>query len=467
MSRLLAALVLMLVIAATIAGGAAEAPPADRRGFQWSHGYGTLVLYGKKPVRIVSASGRAATILKEELEGAGVRRVSMDAGEGRRPQKGEVPVTLIVRKEGDELPDHDEAYSLVIDKEGVHVRGATEQGLIRGVAALARLVRDASGDAAPHGGIHLPFCSAIEAPDFPFRAVHITVNDRREIDFYRQVIRDAFLHRFNAVILEISLNMALASHPELTDPVKTLTREEVRSLIATAEKYSLEAIPAVNSFGHQSKALFAKHPDFYWNVPGQDPDNPACDPANPRVRDFYFDVYREIIEVFRPRYFHIGHDEVVPLKGFPPREAAAIYADSVLRLHRFLGERKIRTMMWGDMLLKGDVTGVQDMVHGGMFHSAGAIDRLPRDIVILDCHYRQDNPEFRSSRHFIDKGFPVVGATFEDPRTTANFAGYLRREKEGVMGMCATLWYRVQWRHFPAIREILGRSEEAFWRARR
>ena len=107
------------------------------------------------------------------------------------------------------------------------------------------------------------------------------------------------------------------------------------------------------------------------------------------------------------------------------------------------------------------------MIHGGMFHTAGALDLLPRDIIILDCHYRQENPEFRSSTYFIGKGFTVVGATFDDAVTTRNFAAYLGNLQRGVKGMCATVWYRLQWRHLTVIREILAESERAFWGERR
>ena len=348
-------------------------------------------------------------------------------------------------------------------QQGVRLRAATNQGLYRGIAALLRLIRESSFDLQGQRSIHLPFCSTLDYPAFPFRAFHMMITDRREIAFYRQVIREAFLHRFNTVIVEFGLNMELASHPELTDPVKTLSREEMQSLITLASHYALEVIPAVNSCGHQPQKLFDRYPDFYWNVAGQNPESAAFDHGNPGVRAIYFDAYRETIDLFKPRYFHIGHDEVVALKSFPAKNAAEIFADNVRVFHGFLAERGIKTMMWGDMLLKGDVTGVQDMIHGGMFHTAGALDLLPRDIIILDCHYRQENPEFRSSTYFIGKGFTVVGATFDDAVTTRNFAAYLGNLQRGVKGMCATVSYRLQWRHLTVIREILAESERAFW----
>jgi hexosaminidase len=238
----------------------------------------------------------------------------------------------------------------------------------------------------------------------------------------------------------------------------------MKSLIDLASRYQIEVIPEVNSFGHQGKRLYEKYPEFKWNVPGQDIGSPAFDPANADALKLFLDVYQEVVDLFKPRYFHIGHDEVLPLQSFPPDKAAGIFANNVRVFHDFLANRGIKTMMWGDMLLRGDVvSGVQDGVNGGRLHTAGAIDLLPSDITLLDWHYVQENPMFKSSAYFIDKGHPVIGATFEDPQTTKRFASYLKTQGSGVMGMCATLWYRVPWRHLAAIKEIMSESERFYW----
>jgi hypothetical protein len=76
----------------------------------------------------------------------------------------------------------------------------------------------------------------------------------------------------------------------------------------------------------------------------------SYDPANPRSYELLFDVIDEYLEVFRPEWVHIGHDEWrAGIKG----DTGKLYAEDVLKIYRYLKSRGVKTMMWADHLVKG------------------------------------------------------------------------------------------------------------------
>ncbi|NIR01632.1 MAG: family 20 glycosylhydrolase, partial [Gemmatimonadales bacterium] len=62
----------------------------------------------------------------------------------------------------------------------------------------------------------------------------------------------------------------------------------------------------------------------------------------------------EVIEVFKPRIMHIGHDEAYTFRICPQcrkRTAHDILAGDINKIHSFLTSRGVRPLMWGDKLM--------------------------------------------------------------------------------------------------------------------
>ena len=125
-----------------------------------------------------------------------------------------------------------------------------------------------------------------------------------------------------------------------------------------ARENFLEPIPLVQSLGHaewifkngQNRDI-AEDPCAGW----------AYDATNPASYEFVGKIYDEAIDLFRPKFFHIGHDEVTMRGEYPYREeskkhsVAELFAMDVKKLDAYFRPKNIRIMLWGDMMLsKGE-----------------------------------------------------------------------------------------------------------------
>jgi len=132
------------------------------------------------------------------------------------------------------------------------------------------------------------------------------------------------------------------------------------------------------------------------------------------------------------------------------RDGGTLLADHILGLHGFLAERKIRTMMWADMLLYRPEHHCRNGLRTGAWR---AIERIPRDIVMFDwCYWPV--PSYASSEYLLQAGFSVAGATWHIPRAVAEFARYGAERK--LFGMCATTWSNPTFRSIPVVCTLMA-----------
>ena len=191
---------------------------------------------------------------------------------------------------------------------------------------------------------------------------------------------------YNALVLEIGGAMEYKKHPEINDfwvdyckefreySGKTkkfqfsqywgknsihiengggsfLSQSTVKEICAYARAHGLEPIPEVPCLSH-ADYLIAGRKDI-----AEIPEDPCPDtycPSNPKTYEILFDIFDEVIEVFDPRVMHIGHDEYY-VSGVCPRckgkKSAQLFSDDITKIHAYLAERGIRTMMWSEKLL--------------------------------------------------------------------------------------------------------------------
>jgi hypothetical protein len=140
-----------------------------------------------------------------------------------------------------------------------------------------------------------------------------------------------------------------------------------------------------------------------------------------------------------------------------------LFLKDVLILNEHLKKKGIQTWMWGDMLISPDeVPSMKpEQMHGSMAGYGKALrDKLPRDIVICDWHYLDDQPYFPSLYMFRQEGFKVIGTTWKKEKTIHNFSLYAA--KHGAEGMIATTWSHVQRKEWDVVERIIRESGEAF-----
>ena len=289
----------------------------------------------------------------------------------------------------------------------------------------------------------------------PWRAVHLGgyLNDAHleQLIEHVPILADMGI---NVIILEVDYAFNFKSHPELRLSDTPVTKDGAERLTRHCREHGIRFIPQFQCLGHQSwkrqtSPLLIKYPEFDL-TPGKFPNNEGIycrewDPLNPRVNEIVFKLMDELIEAFQADAFHVGMDEVFLLgsehspstKGKDP---AKLFAKAVNDYYEHLVKtRGVEMLMWGDRLIDGEKMryGTWESSRNG---TAGAVDMIPRDIIICDWHYRRRRA-YPSIPMFLEKGFRVLPAGWNRVEATRALIGYAKQqESPNMLGHLFTTW---------------------------
>lgn len=328
-------------------------------------------------------------------------------------------------------PSHDEGYSLKVSPSFALVLGSDSKGTFYGMQTLIQLLKPTEQGVALRGAV------VSDWPTMKVRAAHVFVGNEAK-PFLKKMIRRIFArHKLNQLIIQADYTK-WETHPEIWLEWST-SKADLKEIIEYARLHHMDVIPLVQSLGH-SEWAFKNNSNL--DI-AEDPDRPyAFCPNNPRTYQFIFDIYNEAIELFQPRYFHIGHDEITLGGRFPhcekcKRETISdLFIRDVEKLHDFFSQKGIRVMMWGDMMLYRTETpdaGWAESEEGARERR----DRLPKNIIIADWHYCAAD-DFPSVRMFRELGHDVIACTWYVPQNIVDFSRSAK--KDGAIGLMQTLW---------------------------
>jgi len=337
-----------------------------------------------------------------------------------------------------------EGYVLRSTPDGVVVAGSDPAGTFYGIQSLIQLLRRDS-----QGHVSVPEATLRDWPEMKWRGVHIWgLGSNATTDDLRRVIRrTAARYKMNCVMFGGSYrSFRWKSHPEITPPDTGITMEEFGQVAQYARDHFLEFIPAFQSFGHVED-LRAVHPEVAEVRPSSGKGSNSYCPSNPATYKLLFDLWQEVIEATKPRYFHAGHDEISHIgvcercKG---KSHGQLFSEDVTRLHDWLKERGAEMIIWGDMLLNREqwlVTGV-GAAHGDTSTANPdgtdtAVDLIPKDVIIADWHYSSAT-DFPTVNHFMGKGLRVLGCPWYNNVNNYQIAQTVK--KAGALGVIVTDW---------------------------
>ena len=349
-------------------------------------------------------------------------------------------------------------YRLDVGADGAEIRASDLRGFVQGVETLIKLVRDGK----------IPTCHIEDAPFCVFRGVHLFLPAPDQMDFCKRLIKYLLSPMgYDHIIMEIAGAMRFQHHPEINEAFleanrraaagqwppfphgsvggcQVVEQEAVRDLCDYARRFGIEIIPEIQSLGHvqfmtQAYPGIAERPA---NAPiYEDTDERLADvppnqfyahcycPSNPLSYEILFDLIDEIVSVFRPRqYVHMGHDEVYQIGVCPvcaQRDPAELFAEDVVRIHRYLAEKGLRMMIWSDMLQS--VT---------KYKTPAAISRIPKDVMLLDFiwyfHVDKDIED-----NLLPHGFSVIAGNMY----SSHYPRYESRiRKAGMCGAQVSAW---------------------------
>ncbi|MFC2076888.1 glycoside hydrolase family 20 zincin-like fold domain-containing protein [candidate division KSB1 bacterium] len=356
-----------------------------------------------------------------------------------------------------------EGYRLQVTADGVLILGADKRGLIWGAVTLLQLL----GRDGPEGAPYLRGAEILDRPDKSFRGIHVYLPSREDFAWFRSFAENVLLRvKLNTIVFEVSGGMEYRKHPEINIGWAELSadvlenghrtgsdrhlppawrlkeaeeksawigldspnsepgggygvpRTEVIQLVDYLRELGFDVIPEMQSLTHAFYLLtrhreLAEVPETVW------PD--SYNPADPRVYELMADVLDEAIEVFRPTTLCIGHDEwrtggIHPdYKGQP---TGPWYAKDVLWFHKYLKQRGIRTMIWGDAF---EAQGADGVAHQSnpvfpSIEGAGKIIKEGGGKDILAANWRYNNRQAKAADPI------AISAEFVDQQVFGNFS---------------------------------------------
>ncbi len=386
----------------------------------------TKVYTGKNPGKGIK---NAVEFLVKDLKDLFDREIDVvedDAPEESLPQnaiiigeQGRYPLPAdMCRKAGLTLPDNDEGYCLLAEKDRIYAAARTEQGLFYSLTTLLQLAQ------LNKDGLFFKGAKVVDYPSLKFRGIHC-LSGKDAGDEIAKAVRTLMARfKINMLVWECEY-IIWDSHPELEHPLYGMTKQEAAKVIEATKKYFIELVPLVQSLGH-SEWIFVN--DQNLDI-AEDPQALyAYSPTNPDTYKFIFSVYQEALDFFKPRFFHIGHDEVTHQGRFPWRSresgktATDLIMEDINKLHEWFTDRGVRIMLWGDMFLYADEG--TDACHAPSKEEAiKRRARLPEDVVITDWHYAPNDPkDYITLKLFNDAGHMVLGAGWYTPENIEKLA---------------------------------------------
>ncbi len=213
-----------------------------------------------------------------------------------------LPGDIRLRRTAQASPHGTEAHTIVV-ADTLTVEADTVDGVWSGTRSVLQLL--GQGDSIPGGTI-------TDWPDYPERSFMVD-NGRKYFtpEWARRQIRELSRLKYNQFHWHISDNAGFRiesrTHPEVVSP-EHWTQEQVRDLVAYAERYHVEVIPEIDMPGHMQFAL-REHPDLQVVKADGTRNANNLDVTKPEARTFVRDILDELVPLFAGRYVHTGGDE--------------------------------------------------------------------------------------------------------------------------------------------------------------
>jgi hexosaminidase len=314
------------------------------------------------------------------------------------------------------LPDKAEGYGLWVDGSGIGLIGFDALGAYRGVQSLRQLLQKDG----------FQFASILDFPSLTNRIAMIYL--------------DSASQGVNAILVPLLAKLKFSSLLIMCnyvrwDSTKNIwhpngaTKDEAHRVAELIRSHGMKAIPLIETPGHAQW--------FFYNNQNrelmQDPDSKdpyAYNTLDERVYNIILPILSEAVEVFKPEFVHIGHDEVAARDRFPGRPdgialgLGKIFADHAVRLHSHLKTLNVGTMIWHDVAATES-------------HRETILPLLPKDIVITYWNY-SPSADYPLLSYIQKQGFRVIGSSWfanNNPESMASASA-----RVGAFGAIQTRW---------------------------
>lgn len=349
------------------------------------------------------ARANVAELLGAALAPPGYASLDIQAVDNTGPERHGGESTIVLDVVDATPPDmlgggsQAEGYELRIGTSAIRIEATDDAGLFYAAQTLLQLARPLppGGDGSVRLG--LPAATIVDTPRFAYRGMHLDVGRHMfPVPFIKRYIALMARYKFNTFHWHLTEDQGwrieINQYPELTrigayraetileknfDPYVGdgkpyggfYTQDEVRDIVAFAERHHVTIIPEIEMPGHSVAAL-AAYPELactagpfqvrtFWGVS----EDIFC--PSERTFEFLEDVLSEVIDLFPGEYIHIGGDEA-PKKVWRESELAQevirregladeaeLQSYFIRRIESFLSTKGRRLIGWDEILEGG------------------------------------------------------------------------------------------------------------------
>lgn len=343
----------------------------------------------------------------------------------------------------------EQEYKLVIKEASIQIIGGSVQGVHYGFVTLKQIIMQ-SGSSLPTLKIH--DWPAFEVRGFMHDIGRLKIPKIETVYRMIDILSDLKINQFQLYMEGYCFEY---EQYKQNWPVATpITKEEMQAIDRYAKQKFIELVPNQNSFGHMEKWLnndAFSYLSLYEESEGN--RGSTLDPTNPASFHFVRNLFNELLPAFSSNKVNINFDEPFDFGRGKSKELSDevgvgnVYVQFFEKLYQLLAKEHGKSvMLWGDVLMN----------HPEM------LDRLPKDITLLDWGYDQKMKTF-------EKNGPVLQASGIDfyfcPGTSAwhSLAGktdnmmnniedaVVAGKKYGAKGILNTDWGDVHgnWHYLP------------------
>jgi hypothetical protein len=345
-------------------------------------------------------------------------------------------------------PGNLEAYAFQVQGSALEVIYCVDISIFQAAYGLVRLKKQND----LFDGLYLDW------PSIQKRYLHF-VNKKTDVNDLTQLTNLALSGNYNGFIILVADGLLLNNPKYKSFGAEHAISEKMLSeWIALWKSYGLEVIPEVKLVSHQEKFITEQVVKaFQKGKNGENKillNNFTYDPMNkPFLDTVIYPYLTEIQNLFKSKYFHIGHDEVKGVYYFGKEEqnidqSTALkpfaYKQSILDLHKYFNENfpDVTLMMWGDMFLEyAKYPNMQKKKLTGPNKFPLLLPDIPKDIIICDWHYFDQGTEFPSFADIKKSGHVTYAAVWNNKSTGKNFINYVKENGGNSAGIITTLWH--------------------------
>ena len=382
----------------------------------------------------------------------------------------------------------DEGYLLTVTPTSIQITGRKPAGVFYGIQTLLQLLPPSlfAGTAKPED-LAVPSVSIVDYPRFRWRGLHLDVSRHyMPVDFIKKYIDLLAMHKMNTFHWHLTddqgWRLEIKKYPKLTavgarrdeSPVRGnrgkgngkpygpffYTQDEVREIVAYAQKRHITIVPEIEMPGHSVAAL-AAYPELgctggpykvrtRWGIE----DDVYC-VGNDATFEFLENVLTEVMDLFPSEFIHIGGDECpkgrwnncpkcgARMKAEGLRNAQELQSWFVKRIEKFLNERGRRLIGWDEILEGGLAPNAAVMSWRGVDGGVQAAES-GHDVVMSPtsyCYFNYYEESAPGEPEGIGGHLPLKRVYSYDP-IPAQLGSDKRQHVLGVQG---NLWTEYMW----------------------